>query len=266
MSNYDPVSGITGNAVDAMSVDAMSVDAMSIDGRDASPYRALPLSPRCEAIMRGAQHALVGISPFNNYYSHARICSLLQWAQGAFQSFSVLLPGEEAALTLIAAGEPAHTAATKARLQISKLRSRALDAMSRIGISNGQSRVFSLAQFAENSVYKQSRRDVRDCYLRDARFRELCLDAARTVVAKRLPEGVAPTAVQMEIAVEYLMAEIPLLLDTPSILNVETSVFCYHQMAPLFKGIFRRELAITPSPAQAGAEVVAEPWNRGDDR
>jgi len=255
------------NAATPLTKEAETVKAEGVASTEDVPasYEVLPFSPWCEPIIRNANHALVGLSPFNNYYSHRRICSIITWAQRTFRSFSVLLPGEEAALTLIAAGEPAHTAATKARLHVSKLRSRALDAMSRVGIKNGQSSVFTLAQFNEHDVYKQLRRKVRDCYLSDAHFRALCLEAAQAVVAKRLSNRSEPTPVQMEIAVEYLMAEIPLLLDTPAILHVETSVFVYHRIAPLFKEIFHRGLSISPSPAQAGAALIAEPWNEGDE-
>jgi len=221
-------------------------------------YKIIPLSEQCASIVNRGGHALVGLSPFNNYYSYARICSIFEWVSGVFRNFDALVPGEEAALTLIAGGEPAHTAATKARFQVSKLRSRAVDAMSRLGIQNAQARAFSLAQFAENTVYKKLRQEVRDCYLSDANFRALCLDTAKTVVTNRLSDGAQPTPVQVEIAVEYLMAELPLLLDSPGILGIDASVFCYHKTAPLFSAIFMRGLPVKPSTTQAGAAIVED--------
>lgn len=49
------------------------------------------------------------------------------------------------------------------------------------------------------------------------------------MLAGELPAGQAPDEEQVEHAVRYFLAELPLFIDTPAIVGAGTSVFCYHK-------------------------------------
>lgn len=61
---------------------------------------------------------------------------------------------------------------------------------------------------------------------------------------------------QLECAVHYLLAEVPLFADAAGIVGAETSVFCYHH-GPLFlRDYYRGELAVRPSERQGLAMLA----------
>lgn len=54
----------------------------------------------------------------------------------------------------------------------------------------------------------------------------------------------------------YFLAELPLFLDTPSIVGTETSVFCYHQPPEVLRRLYAGGLGRRPSAGQGFAVVV----------
>lgn len=59
------------------------------------------------------------------------------------------------------------------------------------------------------------------------KFSEACIEATRWVLhGRQQPHEITTT--RLHIAVDYLLAELPLFLDTAAIVGLPASVFCHH--------------------------------------
>jgi cyclo(L-tyrosyl-L-tyrosyl) synthase len=95
----------------------------------------------------------------------------------------------------------------------------------------------------------------------DARFRQDCLAASDWVLQGRLREGHALTEQGRRHAVAYLLAELPLFLDSAGVFGYDRSVFVYHRAFPLFERLFGGFYSIRPNDGQhfVLAEQIEEP-------
>ncbi|WP_406465807.1 tRNA-dependent cyclodipeptide synthase [Streptomyces sp. NBC_01622] len=79
-------------------------------------------------------------------------------------------------------------------------------------------------------------------------------------MAGKLPDGQRPSAVQVDLAVRYFLAELPLFLDTPSVVGTASSLFCYHQPPEALRRLYGRELVLRPAAGQGfGIVTPVEP-------
>ena len=56
----------------------------------------------------------------------------------------------------------------------------------------------------------------------------------------------------------YFLAELPLFLDTPSIIGAQTSVFCYHRPPDVLCRLYAGRLGWRPADGQGFAVVVPD--------
>ncbi|MCB0280386.1 MAG: tRNA-dependent cyclodipeptide synthase, partial [Calditrichaeota bacterium] len=70
---------------------------------------------------------------------------------------------------------------------------------------------------------------------------------SKWVLQNRLDSTDDPSDEQLQIAVQYFLAEIPVFVDIASIMGVESAVFAYHQSPDFLIRLFRDELAIKPA-------------------
>ena len=51
-----------------------------------------PVTRNCAKILNAREHAVIGISPFNSYFSEQKITDLIVWAKETFGTFHVYVP------------------------------------------------------------------------------------------------------------------------------------------------------------------------------
>ncbi|MFE1310517.1 oleate hydratase [Streptomyces sp. NPDC058755] len=78
---------------------------------------ATPLSAACADVLAQAEHACIGVGPFNSYFSVGRIRQIAQWAYERFAQVDFFVPDGPSAYTLQALGYPPERAEWKARRQ-----------------------------------------------------------------------------------------------------------------------------------------------------
>lgn len=211
---------------------------------------ARPLTDRCHDTFAQRTHGCVGISPFNSYFSADRVLGLARWALSEFSDVHFFVPDTAAAHTLEALGYPSEKAAWKARRQGQYVRNKITKALDALGVEHPEQRILDGQALAANTVYlgllEQAERRYRD----DADFADACLGASAWVLDRRLLAGQEATPGQLRCAVRYFLAELPLFLDTPSIVGTGASVFCYHQVPAFLDNLFHHRLALRPAPTQ----------------
>jgi tRNA-dependent cyclodipeptide synthase len=229
--------------------------------RQVTTVEAVPLTPRCARIYAAREHALLGISALNGYFSLPVITELLRWALHHFARVDVLVPGMELAGTLEARGD--RKARKRARAAINNTRNRVMAALETLG--RPEVGVFSWTDLAARSAYSGLRHEIDRLYVEDPDFREHCAAALEPVLHLPHPDGV-----RIREAVPFLLSELPLMMDTPSIVGTGSSVFCYPRMLPVARWLYAGLLPIHPSPAQgmlttrlSAVDAGAEHWYRG---
>ncbi|WP_343947518.1 tRNA-dependent cyclodipeptide synthase [Nonomuraea longicatena] len=223
---------------------------------------AVPLTPRCARIYAAREHALLGIGASDGYFSLPVITGLLRWGLRHFARVDVLVPGMELAGTLAVRGD--RKALRRARAAIDNTRDRVAAALETLG--RPEVGVFSWTDLVARSAYSGLRHEIDRLYVEDPDFREHCAAALEPVL--HLPR---PDPSRIREAVPSLLSELPLMLDTPSIVGTGSSVFCYPRMLPVARRLYAGLLPIHPSPSQGmvttrltAAYAGAAHWHRGD--
>lgn len=231
---------------------------MSTDqGDDCTAAMAVtPLSGRCVEVVERAEHVCFGISPFNSYFSTARIRELAAWGLERFERVDFFVPDAPSAFTFEALGYAPEKAAWKARRQGQYTRNKIDTALGSLGLADADKRVLGWPELEGNTAFGRLHASGLRRYAEDADFRDACREATGWVLAGKLRGGQEPGEEQVEHAVRYFLAELPLFIDTPAIVGTGTSVFCYHQPPAVLRRLYGGELSWRPAAGQ-GFAVVA---------
>ena len=87
-------------------------------------------------------------------------------------------------------------------------------------------------------------------------FRDECLSATQWILNGY--QNASKQEVDRSMAVHYLLEEMPLFLDTPSILEIPSSLFCYHQTPNFIKTLYNNNRRSFLSLQQGFVEVSFE--------
>lgn len=198
----------------------------------------------CSDAFEKREHICFGISPFNSYFSETRIQELARWGKKEFRSMHFFVPDAPSVFTLEALGYDAEKAAWKARRQSQYLFNKITKALSSIGIDSvsAHEMILNWEVLIQNPAYVSAYQKTLELFEDDSGFRKACIEATTWVLEGRLAPGTIADEAQKAHAVKYLLAEIPLFIDTVSIACVSSSVFSYHQciafIADLIAGKF----------------------------
>ena len=222
-----------------------------------------PATGNCGLILQRGEHVLIGISLFNSRFSDSYIEKLVVWARTNFKRFDVMLPGEEdAALLLEAAGAAPQSALRKARHELGRKVKSIHSALHAAGIPQGEVRVLRFSDFRADLRYMAIRAQAEQLFLREREFRDTCSRISVQAIAGRMdsgsPVGAKITEAQVRIAVNYIFAEIPFFVDTPSLLKVPQSLVAYHRPWPVTDCLFSGRFPLTAT-ANQGFVVLSVP-------
>lgn len=212
---------------------------------------AQPLTERCARVLERRAHAVLGISPFNSYFSEVRIRTLCAWALSNFEAVHLFVPDIPSAWTLEALGYKPDKARRKARRQASWLRNKILRALAAAGVpeERGARMILDWAALDGYPRYRQSLRRCERLFHDQPSFRRACLDTARWVLEGRIAAAQLPDSA-VEHAARYFLAELPLFIESTVILGQPASVFCYHQVPTFLRRLYSGEQVISVQPNQ----------------
>ncbi|MFB9903471.1 tRNA-dependent cyclodipeptide synthase [Allokutzneria oryzae] len=216
-----------------------------------------PYTERCADLLSTGEHALLGISSFNSYYTDERVEQLLSWAYCEFGKVNVLLPGAEASWIPSMRGANPGRARKRARQEVARVRRRVLRTLEDLGVDDPDSVSFTWTEMADNDHYDRILEESWTSYQANEEFREAC-EAISTRVLQTNFGTTNPDPWTRESLIGYLLAELPFLVDTPRILGVENSVFCYHRDSPMVELLSRSSFSPRISPNQGHIVVSIE--------
>ncbi|MGV9884552.1 tRNA-dependent cyclodipeptide synthase [Streptomyces sp. NPDC003006] len=205
-----------------------------------------PLTGRCRGLLPAATHVCLGVSPFNRYFGTPRLRRLAEWALTRFDSVHFFVPDAAAAYTLEALGYAPGRARHKARRQGQYLHNKIVTALRTLGVEDPANLIWGMDRLYSTPSYLVLLDEAYRHFHEDEGFRTACLDASHWVLDQKLPQGTAPTQDQLQSAVRYLLAELPLFADAGGIAGHRPSFFVYHHHVAFLECFFRCELGWGP--------------------
>lgn len=198
-----------------------------------------PVSNLCGSIFEERHHGVIGVSPFNSYFSEDRLRSLFAWAHHTFESFHVFVPDEATRYTLEASGYCEHSARKKSRRQARTLLNKIRRALTSACCDTDMSRVLTNAVLDENAAYRSLLARVEERFACDADFRRQALECSKWVLEARTQDPNEIDDAALFHAVRYFLLEMPLFMDSAAITGKTSSVFCYQQCPSILQALYR---------------------------
>nr|VFJ77595.1 MAG: cyclo(L-tyrosyl-L-tyrosyl) synthase [Candidatus Kentron sp. FW] len=196
------------------------------------------VSASCRRPFESGESVILGISPFNSYFSRHMISRLYGWGKEHFAKVSIYVPDKPSAYTLMAMGYEEKKANKKAKRQSNYLFNKIHEAIG----SDLDIVTLVNSDWLENCpIYWEKLDFLRELFDTNRRFREGCLATSRWVMencANR--DDIDQYAVLT--AVEYFLSELPLFIFGANILKTDHSVFAYHGCPEFLSKLFRDKL------------------------
>ena len=196
----------------------------------------------CESIIAKGEHVFVGISPFNSRFSKEYIRAVINWSLVRFSQIDILMPSvDEASRLLVATGYSEEKAKKKTQRELRRHKKH-LDELFSSSLVYRNIRVIDFSDYLDSKSYDTLIKQVEKAFKEDEVFKQSCLNMSRQALLGRL-KGVGKgeaelTDAGIQIALPYIFAELPFYLNTPQILNVQSSTLIYHRPWPIGKDLY----------------------------
>ncbi|MEU5062295.1 tRNA-dependent cyclodipeptide synthase [Streptomyces sp. NPDC001939] len=218
-------------------------------------FAVRPYTPHCRVIHDEGEHAVIGISSGNGYFTHARVLDLAVWGLGQFRQVDLIWTDLHVAEMFEALDYSPVEAQRKAVKNLRGVRAKVNAAVASLDPEGKRLRGRPMSALLELPAYQAIRNRLDALLADDPEFREVCDELAARFLADKL-NGQPPTERQREVCIKYVCAEVPLFLDTPAILDVPSSLNCYHQALPLAELLYARGRGLRASRNQGHAVIT----------
>ncbi|MFI5775710.1 tRNA-dependent cyclodipeptide synthase [Nocardia sp. NPDC051570] len=223
---------------------------------------ALPYSPACQDVLDRGEHALIGVSTGNSYFTQTRLVAVFGWALRHFELVDVVYTDLHLDTMRIADGDTPQKARSRANRAITDARRRIHRAVEQLP-DGAAIRVRPLSECALLPGYRDVRKRLDDALITDPRLAAACDDHVRYWMGDRPDPADEQDIARHEASLAYLLAELPLLANTPETLDVSSSLCCYHATMPVVNEL--RSLPEYWHPDQGHAVVRPRPDTSSQD-
>lgn len=184
-------------------------------------------------------HALIGVSPFNGYFTASNIEKTLIWAHSNFDNFNVFTMDKSSKYNLIAMGYAEDEAIKKTKKQDQHLKNKIMRGLKSIGISeqDAEKKILLISHLYENPHYIELYEYCKNLFRSNSSFRDDCLNASEQILLGKTDHI---TRELLNVSVQYLLEELPVWIDTPYILGIPFSVFVYKDLSEFWCNLFNK--------------------------
>lgn len=219
-------------------------------------FTVRPYTPHCEVINKEGDHAVIGISPGNSYFSAQRILDLAQWGMRNFDQVDLIYTDMYVAEMYEALGYDEIEARRKSVKNLRGVRAKVNNAAAEADPSGVRLRARPMSALTDIPAYQAIHSDLTRRLDNDPDFRATCSALVDSFLSSKVLNGETATTRQREVCLQYVCAEAPLFLDTPAIMGVPSSLNCYHQLLPMAELLYSRGSGLRASRNQGHAVIT----------
>ncbi|MDT7846286.1 tRNA-dependent cyclodipeptide synthase [Streptomyces justiciae] len=216
-------------------------------------FEVRPFTPHCEVIRAAGDHAVIGVSPGNSYFSARRVLDLARWALAHFDQADFVYTDLHVAEMYEASGYPPDDARRKAVKNLRGVRAKVQAAVQAADPGGTRLRAHAMSDLRSVPAYRDLHAHLTARLSTDDEFRTTCEQLVGTFLAGKVTDV---TEAQRQVCMAYVCAEAPLFLDTPAILGVPSSLNCYHQLLPMAELLYAPGAGLRASRNQGHAIVT----------
>ena len=190
---------------------------------------AQSINARSSELFELREHALIGVSPFNSYFVESTLVKVIKWVLNNFKKMTIFIPDTLSFFTLLALGYDKEKAAYKTRRQDGYLKNKVVRALKIIGFNQSDTEkiILTFSQVHHNEHYQILYNRLIRYFEADAHFKYICFAMSDWILSKHLSTNIVNQQ-ELDIAVWYFLYELPILVDSPTVLSVPSSIFIYH--------------------------------------
>jgi cyclo(L-tyrosyl-L-tyrosyl) synthase len=181
----------------------------------------IPLNSASQAVFDKRDHVLIGVSPFNSYFSSECIKTLLEWGFETFKKVHIFIPDGISIHTLRGLGYTDDHAARKVRKNDAQIKCRVINALRQFN-PDVNDHIIQMSDALCHEKYLTIYQEILKKFENNKKFRQICLGTSEKMLSNYQKECNAA------LAVPYLLYELPFYFNTPFILDVPSSVTIYH--------------------------------------
>ncbi|MEC3953175.1 tRNA-dependent cyclodipeptide synthase [Nocardia sp. CDC153] len=219
-------------------------------------FSVQPFTAHCRVILDDGDHAIIGVSPGNSYFSGRRIQELARWGLARFDRADFVYTDVFQAEMYEALGYSQLDARRKAVKNLRGVRAKITAAVAEADPSGQRLAAHPISAFQNYPAYRRLHADLVARLAGDEEFAQVCHGLVDSFLSSKVLSGAQPTARQQRVCLDYICAEAPLFLDTPAILGVPSSLNCYHQLLPMAELLYSRGAGLRASRNQGHAIVT----------
>lgn len=158
---------------------------------------------------------VVGISTFNSYFSSGNLTKMLTWSCTHYDYVHIFIMDGAGIYNLLALGYNQEEAARKTHKNDKELIARVNKVIKTCNITNCQ--IIKLSELSTTPEYKSLYDKYKLLFHQEGEFYHLCLNITNNILASKVD---IITEEMKLIAVQYLLAELPVILHAPTVLNI----------------------------------------------
>lgn len=181
-------------------------------------------------------HSLIVVSPFNGYFTSKNMEILFRWANNRCRSFDIFTMDKASKYNLIAMGYEESHAIKKTKKQDTNLYNKIITCLKNIGFSDDESqkKILLISHLDKNESYLRIYKKCMELFEVNSDFRNDCLNLSKSFLETKM-EKISDQS--MYIAVNYILEELPIWFDTPSIMGISSSVLVYKDFSLFWQNI-----------------------------
>ncbi|MFJ4657035.1 tRNA-dependent cyclodipeptide synthase [Nocardia sp. NPDC088792] len=219
-------------------------------------FSVQPFTSHCQVIHNDGDHAVIGVSPGNSYFSASRIRALAQWGLACFDRIDFVYTDVFQVEMYEAFGYSELNARRKADKNLRGVRAKITSVVGELDSTGKRLFAQPISAFRGNDAYRCLHADLLLRLADDQEFRDVCHALVGYFLSSKVLAGSEPSPRQQQACLDYICAEAPLFLDTPAILGVPSSLNCYHQLLPMAELLYSRGAGLRASRNQGHAIVT----------
>lgn len=201
----------------------------------------IALSPACKNVLDKKEFAIVGISPFNSYFSVQNIVKLIECIATNFKDFGLYVPDGMSVYTLRALGYSEVDANRKMQKNDKELKRKIEQALALVAkdINVSGTSIILASELLKDNTYLELYESCKEEFKLNAEFRQGCLETSNWVLNGNNRQKSKITEESLLMAVEYFLRELPLFLDSPKIQRKESCVYIYTSTSKFLEQIYQ---------------------------